>query len=93
MAKDIEKQAQVAPRYTDRFGTRRSKMDRLFDTFMGGLPTFPSMFGPGGGRGFALTSSLDVKKRIRKSWSRLNCRDLMKRMSHNHLRSVLHSKR
>jgi hypothetical protein len=42
MAKDIEKQSrQVAPRYSDPFGTLRSEMDRLFDTFMGGLPTFP----------------------------------------------------
>jgi hypothetical protein len=61
--KDIEKPSrQVAPRYSDPFGTLRSEMDRLFDTFMGGLPTFPSMFGPGGARGFALTPSLDVKE-------------------------------
>jgi hypothetical protein len=39
MAKDIEKQSrQVAPRYSDPFGTLRSEMDRLFDTCMGGLP-------------------------------------------------------
>ena len=63
MAKDIEKQSrQVAPRYSDPFGTLRSEMDRLFDTFMGGLPTFPSMFGPSGARGFALAPSLDVKE-------------------------------
>lgn len=63
MAKDIEKQSrQVTPRYSDPFGTLRSEMDRLFDTFMGGLPTFPSMFGPSGARGFALTPSLDVKE-------------------------------
>lgn len=63
MAKDIEKQSrQVAPRYSDPFGTLRSEMDRLFDTFMGGLPTFPSMFGPSGGRGLALTPNLDVKE-------------------------------
>jgi HSP20 family protein len=63
MAKDIEKQSrQVAPRYSDPFGTLRSEMDRLFDTFMGGLPTFPSMFGPSGARGFAMTPSLDVKE-------------------------------
>jgi HSP20 family protein len=37
-------------------------MDRLFDSFMGGLPTFPSMFGPSGTRGFGLTPSLDVKE-------------------------------
>jgi hypothetical protein len=37
-------------------------MDRLFDSFMGGLPTFPSMFGPTGTRGFALTPSLDAKE-------------------------------
>ena len=63
MAKDIEKQSrQVAPRYSDPLGTLRSEMDRLFDTFMGGLPTFPSMFGPSGGRGLALAPSLDVKE-------------------------------
>ena len=63
MAKDIEKRSrQVAPRYSDPFGTLRSEMDRLFDTFMGGLPTFPSMFGPSGGRGLALAPSLDVKE-------------------------------
>lgn len=63
MAKDIEKQSrQVAPRYSDPFGTLRSEMDRLFDTFMGGLPTFPSMFGPSGGRGVAVTPNLDVKE-------------------------------
>ena len=61
--KDIEKPSrQVAPRYSDPLGTLRSEMDRLFDTFMGGLPTFPSMFGPSGARGFALTPSLDVKE-------------------------------
>jgi HSP20 family protein len=37
-------------------------MDRLFDTFTGGLPTFPSIFGPSGTRAFALTPSLDVKE-------------------------------
>ena len=63
MAKDIEKQSrQVAPRYSDPFGTLRSEMDRLFDTFTDGLPTFPSMFGPSGGRGLALTPNLDVKE-------------------------------
>jgi HSP20 family protein len=63
MAKDKETQSrQVAPRYSDPFGTLRSEMDRLFDSFMGGLPTFPSMFGGGGSRGFALTPSMDVKE-------------------------------
>jgi HSP20 family protein len=63
MAKDKETQSrQVAPRYSDPFGTLRSEMDRLFDSFMGGLPTFPSMFGPGGSRGFALSPSMDVKE-------------------------------
>ena len=63
MAKDLEKQSrQVAPRYSDPFGTLRSEMDRLFDTFMGGLPTFPSMFGASGARGLALTPNLDVKE-------------------------------
>jgi HSP20 family protein len=63
MAKDKETQSrQVAPRYSDPFGTLRSEMDRLFDSFMGGLPTFPSMFGSGGTRGFALTPNMDVKE-------------------------------
>jgi HSP20 family protein len=63
MAKDKETQSrQVAPRYSDPFGTLRSEMDRLFDSFMGGLPTFPSMFGPSGTRGFALSPSMDVKE-------------------------------
>jgi HSP20 family protein len=63
MAKETEKQSrQVAPRYSDPFGTLRSEMDRLFDSFMGGMPTFPSMFGSGGSRGFALTPSMDVKE-------------------------------
>lgn len=57
MAKDTERsgRGEVVPRYSDPFGTLRSEMDRLFDSFMGGLPTFPSMFGPTGTRGFALT--------------------------------------
>ena len=64
MAKDTERsgRGQVVPRYSDPFGALRSEMDRLFDSFMGGLPTFPSMFGPTGTRGFALTPSLDVKE-------------------------------
>lgn len=63
MAKDKETQSrQVAPRYSDPFSTLRSEMDRLFDSFMGGLPTFPSMFGPSGSRGFALSPSMDVKE-------------------------------
>lgn len=64
MAKDIERsgRGEIAPRYSDPFGALRSEMDRLFDSFMGGLPTFPSMFGPTGTRGFALMPSLDVKE-------------------------------
>jgi HSP20 family protein len=63
MAKDKETQSrQVAPRYSDPFGTLRSEMDRLFESFMGGLPTFPSMFGGGGSRGFGLAPSIDVKE-------------------------------
>jgi HSP20 family protein len=63
MAKDKETQSrQVTPRYSDPFGTLRSEMDRLFDSFMGGLPTFPSMFEPGGSRGFTLSPSMDVKE-------------------------------
>ena len=37
-------------------------MDHLFDSFMGGLPTFPSMFRPSGARGLALMPSMDVKE-------------------------------
>lgn len=63
MAKETERQSrQVAPRYSDPFGTLRSEMDRLFDSFMGGLPTFPGMFGSSGSRVFALTPSVDVKE-------------------------------
>jgi HSP20 family protein len=63
MVKDKQTQSrQVAPRYSDPFGTLRSEMDRLFDTFMGGMPTFPSMFGAGGSRGFVLSPSIDVKE-------------------------------
>jgi HSP20 family protein len=63
MAKDTERQSrQVAPRYSDPFSMLRSEMDRLFDSFIGGLPTFPSMFGPSGSRVFGLTPSLDVKE-------------------------------
>jgi HSP20 family protein len=63
MAKDIEKQSrQVAPRYFDPFDTLRSEMDHLFDTFVGGMPTFPSMFGRSGGRSVAVMPSLDVKE-------------------------------
>src|SRR5512134_2603946 len=63
MAKDIQRQSrEVAPRYSDPFGALRSEIDRLFDTFTGGLRTFPSMFAPSGTRGFALTPSLDVKE-------------------------------
>jgi HSP20 family protein len=64
MAKDIARsgRGEIAPRYSDPFGALRSEMDRLFDSFMGGLPTLPSMFEPTGTRGFALMPSLDVKE-------------------------------
>jgi HSP20 family protein len=64
MAKDPERSSrgETAPRYSDPFGALRSEMDRLFDSFTGGLPTFPGMFGPSGGRGFALMPSMDVKE-------------------------------
>jgi HSP20 family protein len=35
-------------------------MDSLFDSFIGGLATFPGMLGSSGGRGFALTPHMDV---------------------------------
>jgi HSP20 family protein len=64
MAKDPERSSrgEIAPRYSDPFGALRSEMDRLFDSFTGGLPTFPGMFGPSGARGFALMPSMDVKE-------------------------------
>src|SRR5262249_51352223 len=64
MSKDPEKpsRGEIAPKYSDPFGALRSEMDRLFDSFMGGLPTFPSMFGPSGTRGSALMPSMDVKE-------------------------------
>jgi HSP20 family protein len=64
MAKDPERSSrgEIAPRYSDPFGALRSEMDRLFDSFMGGLPTFPSMFGPSSTRGFALMPSMDIKE-------------------------------
>ena len=48
MAKDTERsgRGEIAPRYSDPFGALRSEMDRLFDSFMGGLPTFSSSSGP-----------------------------------------------
>jgi HSP20 family protein len=46
-----------------RFGTLRSEMDRLFDNFLGGgLPTFPSLFTGGLGRGSMLVPNMDVKE-------------------------------
>src|SRR4029450_13828809 len=36
-------------------------MDNLFDSFIGGLPTFSGMFGAGG-RSFALTPHVDVRE-------------------------------
>jgi HSP20 family protein len=64
MAKDSERSSggEIAPRYSDPLGALRSEMDRLFDSFMGGLPAFPSMCGPSGARGFALMPSMDVKE-------------------------------
>ena len=66
MAKEIErsgKSGEVTPRYSDPFGTLRSEMDRLFDNFLGGgLPTFPSLFTGGLGRGSMLVPNMDVKE-------------------------------
>ena len=60
MAKDKETQSrQVAPRYSDPFGTLRSEMDRLFDSFMGGCPRSQACLVT---RGFALSPSMDVKE-------------------------------
>jgi HSP20 family protein len=66
MAKEIErsgKGGEVAPRYSDPFGSLRTEMDRLFDSFLGGgLPTFPSVFTGGLGRGSMLVPNMDVKE-------------------------------
>jgi HSP20 family protein len=64
MVKDPERsrKGEIAPRYSDPFGALRSEMDHLFDSFMGGLPTFPTMFRAGGARGLALMPSMDVKE-------------------------------
>jgi len=51
----------VAPRYSDPFSALRAEMDNLFDSFIGGLPTFSGMFGAGG-RSFALTPHVDVRE-------------------------------
>jgi HSP20 family protein len=37
-------------------------MDSLFDSFLGGLPVFPRMFGTSGDRGFEITPHMDVKE-------------------------------
>src|SRR5262245_51343807 len=50
----------LATRYSDPFSALRAEMDSLFDSFIGGLPTFSGMFGSSGGRGFALTPHMDV---------------------------------
>jgi len=66
MTKYIERSSkggEVAPRYSDPFGTLRSEMDRLFDTFLGGgFPTFPSIIGSGVGRSAMLVPRVDMKE-------------------------------
>ncbi len=52
----------IAPRYSDPFSALRAEMDSLFDSFLGGLPAFPRMFGTSGDRGFALTPHMDVRE-------------------------------
>jgi HSP20 family protein len=52
----------IAPRYSDPFTALRAEMDSLFDSFLGGLPAFPRMFGTSGDRGFALAPHMDVKE-------------------------------
>jgi HSP20 family protein len=88
MAKDTERswRGQIAPRYSDPFGALRSEMDRLFDSFMGRLPTFPSMFGPTGTRGFALMPSLDVKETDKEIAVEAELPGHDERMSHLRLR-------
>jgi HSP20 family protein len=52
----------IAQRYSDPFSALRAEMDSLFDSFMGGLPVFPRMFGTTDDRGFVLTPHMDVKE-------------------------------
>ena len=52
----------IAPRYSDPFSALRAEMDSLFDSFLGGLPAFPGMFGTSGDRGFGITPHMDVKE-------------------------------
>ena len=53
---------EAARRYSDPFSALRAEMDSLFDSFVGGLPAFPRMFGTSGDLGFALTPHMDVKE-------------------------------
>jgi HSP20 family protein len=52
----------IAPRYSDPFSALRAEMDRLFDSFIGGLPAFSGMFGTSGSRSFSLTPHVDVRE-------------------------------
>jgi hypothetical protein len=71
----------VVPRYSDPFSALRAEMDNLFDSFMGGLPTFSGMFGTSGGRSFALTPHVDVRETDKESWSRPSFQGLTTRAS------------
>lgn len=59
---DRSSKRDVAPRYSDPFSALRAEMDSLFDSFMGGLPTFSGIFGASGGRNFTLTPHVDVRE-------------------------------
>jgi hypothetical protein len=50
MTKDSNKSSKrdVAPRYSDPFSALRAEMDSLFNSFLGGLPAVPRMFGTSG---------------------------------------------
>ena len=50
----------LAPHCSDPLSALRAEMDSLFDSFIGGLPTFSGMLGSSGERGFALTPHMDV---------------------------------
>jgi HSP20 family protein len=52
----------IAPRYSDPFSALRAEMDSLFDSFMGGLPAFPGLFGASGSRSFTPTPHIDVRE-------------------------------
>ena len=64
MANDPDRSStkDTSSRYSDPFSALKSEMDNLFDSFIGGLPAFSSMFGTSGGRSFPVAPQMDVKE-------------------------------